>query len=221
MGRWSMLFAVCLVGGAGTNTLALAQEAQTDAVAATAGEASAPEVSAPEAAGTPPDGEGRGAVDVPSHMEAQSGDETPAPILSKIRKAEEDQSLTLIGRSEGPVFIVESDGSMWEANKRQLTFYNRATPRVLETSRARAEEAAAAMERAAEIAKQRSEEKAKQDKAKADAKQAATERAAADKKAAEKAKEREEKIVSNYVNKEYTYGPNSVPESEGAPTAKR
>ena len=41
---------------------------------------------------------------------------------------------------------------------------------------------------------------------------AEAEKRAAEKRAAEKKKKREEKIIRNYVDKEWRYGPNSAPE---------
>ncbi len=125
-----------------------------------------------------------------------------------------DGALTFIGRSDGPVVIVERDGTTWEAKKRQLTFYNWATPRVLEVSRHRAERAAEDKERGAKLVQERAEKRAKAEEMNAKAKQANAERAAEAKATAEKKQKREEKILGNYMDKEYKYGPNSVPETE-------
>jgi hypothetical protein len=142
-----------------------------------------------------------------SESEEEKSSETP-------KTPQPTGALTLIGRSDGPVVIVERDGTIWEAKKRQLTFYNQATPRIIEFSRQRAEKLAEDAERAAQTAQERAEARAKEEQAKVLAKKAAAERAAEARAAAEKKQEREQKVLANYMDKEYKYGPNSVPEEE-------
>ena len=133
---------------------------------------------------------------------------------NKAKASQSPSALTFIGRGDGPVVIVERDGTMWEVKKRQLTFYNRATPRVVEASRERAERREANRERAAELAEERAEKQAKEKEAKAEARKKKAEEAEEAKTVAEKKEKRQEKIWNNYESFEYKYGPNSEPPIE-------
>ncbi len=133
-----------------------------------------------------------------------------------VHAADAQGGIAITGRGNGPVRIVYPDGSVQEIRQDQLTFPNQPGRRL---PAAHQGEGAGALESAGGALKMREERVRKEREGLAEARRAAeaaataeAEKRAVEKRAAENKKKREEKIIRNYVDKEWRYGPNSAPE---------
>lgn len=140
--------------------------------------------------------------------------------------------LTLIGRGGSDVVLVERDGAVQKIDKSTLTLPNQPGAGLLEYNRRVAEQAEKARE--AKTEKVEGKEPAKGEEAKAEQTEtpgkgqspkvaprgaapetakAAAEKAAQEQRIAEAKQKRQEKILRKYIDKDYAYGPGSVPEA--------
>ncbi|HOE66942.1 MAG TPA: hypothetical protein PLO62_10495 [Candidatus Hydrogenedentes bacterium] len=128
-----------------------------------------------------------------------------------VHAADAQGGIAITGRGNGPVRIVDPDGSVQEISPDRLKFPNQPGSRLSEGHRG---EGAGASGSAGGALKMREERVRKEREGLAEARRAAEAAATAEaeKRAAEKKKKREEKIIRNYVDKEWRYGPNSAPE---------